>query len=386
MNVQEMHLAVQQGVDKINSLQADMLLSEEIDMELNKSLTRFINTKYNKNNLYRRGFEESQKRIDDLRSLVREFQGPVTYKGQLNSDTFVDTFNLPGDYRFLVSQQSEVIRRRSCKKIRWILEMPDVELLYPFITVSLSDFILNSNSSIPATIELVEDSSNLGTSAVATIWSNTSSFTYPGDISALIESMTDPSNIGSGFTIYWEQYGVHNYPGQFIIVVNTDTHNWYNWDLSTGLPMTELITYDATSTELNSTNATAPVTFFLDEKRVPTHPNTGLLKDTVNNSFVQHDDIFTLLGDPFNKTKHTDPLTTIRGNSIDIYTNDIFIIDSVKITYIRNPRNISLSLGIDCELPIHTHQEIVDMTVSSILEGISDPRYKSHQSEVSKNE
>ena len=93
-----------------------------------------------------------------------------------------------------------------------------------------------------------------------------------------------------------------------------------------------------------------------------------------------------MLTDPFNTTKYTDPLYTIRGNTMDFYTNGIFIIDAVKITYIRNPRNISLSLGIDCELPEHTHQEIVDMTVSSILEGISDPRYKSHQLEVSKNE
>ena len=31
MNVQEMHLAIQQGVDKINSLQADLLLPQEID-------------------------------------------------------------------------------------------------------------------------------------------------------------------------------------------------------------------------------------------------------------------------------------------------------------------------------------------------------------------
>ena len=54
--------------------------------------------------------------------------------------------------------------------------------------------------------------------------------------------------------------------------------------------------------------------------------------------------------------------------------------------YIRKPKEISLSLGASCELPIHCHQEIVDMTVSSILEGISDPRYKSHQLEVSKNE
>ena len=106
----------------------------------------------------------------------------------------------------------------------------------------------------------------------------------------------------------------------------------------------------------------------------------------MSNTFVQHDDVFTLLHDPFNTTKKTDPLTTIRGNNIDIYTNDIFIIDAVKITYIRNPKKISLSLGIDCELPDHTHQTIVDMAVSSILEGISDPRYQTHEAEVGKNE
>ena len=65
---------------------------------------------------------------------------------------------------------------------------------------------------------------------------------------------------------------------------------------------------------------------------------------------------------------------------------NIFIIDKVKITYIRKPKEISLSLGVSCELPEHTHQEIVDMAVSSILEGISDPRFKTHQIEVGKNE
>jgi hypothetical protein len=69
-----------------------------------------------------------------------------------------------------------------------------------------------------------------------------------------------------------------------------------------------------------------------------------------------------------------------------VYASAIFIIDTVKITYIRKPRVISLSLGIGCELPEHSHQEIVDMTVSSILEGISDPRFKTHQIEVGKNE
>ena len=45
MNVNQMHLAIKQGVDKINSLQADLLLSEELDIELNKSMSRFINSK-----------------------------------------------------------------------------------------------------------------------------------------------------------------------------------------------------------------------------------------------------------------------------------------------------------------------------------------------------
>lgn len=69
-----------------------------------------------------------------------------------------------------------------------------------------------------------------------------------------------------------------------------------------------------------------------------------------------------------------------------MYASAIFIIDTVKITYVRNPTLISLSLGVSCELPDHSHQEIVDMTVSSILEGISDPRFKTHQIEVGKNE
>ena len=91
MNVQEMHIAIQQGVDKINSLQADTLLLQEIDLELNKAQMKFINTKYGKNNKYQKGFEESQKRIDDLRTLVREHEAPTTFKEQLRGNIFVDT-------------------------------------------------------------------------------------------------------------------------------------------------------------------------------------------------------------------------------------------------------------------------------------------------------
>ena len=85
MNILEMHIAIQQGVDKINSLQADMLLPEEIDLELNKAQMKFISTKYGRNNMLSKGFEENQKRIDDLRTLLTEYEAPVSYKDQLDA-------------------------------------------------------------------------------------------------------------------------------------------------------------------------------------------------------------------------------------------------------------------------------------------------------------
>jgi len=46
--------------------------------------------------------------------------------------------------------------------------------------------------------------------------------------------------------------------------------------------------------------------------------------------------------------------------------------------------NKELSLG--CELPDHTHQEIVEMGVKSILEAISDPQYNTQSREVLESE
>tara|TARA_R110000796_G_scaffold246258_1_gene370944 strand:- start:327 stop:1490 length:1164 start_codon:yes stop_codon:yes gene_type:complete len=387
MNVTEMHIAIQQGVDKINSLQADSLLSEEIDIELNKNMFRFINTKYGRNNMYRKGFEESQKRIDDLRTLVREYEAPVSFKEQLKTKIFVDTFQLPTDYMYLVNQQSR-LWINNCQFIDYSLVNPPA--IY-FFTLDLNNFVLdNADGSSTAFINGINMVADItGTDATsANIWSPSASFiasgwtpeSYPANIEATKQDILN--NAGAGFNIYWEEYETLNYPGQFIVTVDVDSYDWINWDSSIG---------NATfATGVPAAGQTAPSPQGLQimdttysERREPLAFSERI---TEGNRFSQQDDIFKLLSDPFNTTKHTSPLTTMRGSSIDIYTSDIFIIDTLKITYIRKPNEISLSLGVNCELPEHTHQEIVAMTVSSILEAISDPRYKSAIMEVTKNE
>ena len=378
MNVQQMHLAIQQGVDKINSLQADMLLSEEIDIELNKSQIRFINTKYGKNNKYREGFEQSQKRIDDIRTLVREFEAPVTFKEQYSSEYWIDTFTLPSDYMYLVNQRSHVWTN-NCKAVGWNLEYPEP---INYFTLDFSIFVCNNNTEFVDTIVMYEnaqyalDGILTGT---ANFWNNPGGFNFPADVDAVRDNIL--ATVPSGFSVYWEEFGELNHPGEFIIVVDPTIHSWFQWDGSIG-NVSHMVGLNTAGGHVSSaTPLFSDVAF--DSKRVAINATDRV---PVVNRFSQQDDIFTLLDDPFNTTKHTSPLSTIRGNFIDVYASAIFIIDTVKITYIRKPRVISLSLGIGCELPEHSHQEIVDMTVSSILEGISDPRFKTHQIEVGKNE
>ncbi len=389
MNVVQMHLAIQQGVDKINSLQADMLLSEEIDIELNKSMSRFLNTKYGKNNKYTKGFEESQKRIDDLRSLVKEYSAPVIFKERYNNDFWIDQFRLPSDYLYLVNQRSELFIH-NCKPINYAL---DDNTPTAFFVVPLNN--LHNSSNFVNNLHMLADPENagLGNVTITTLTNLDTTYTYPQDLLTLQDALIDPINWAAGFEIYFEQYGQLNYPNSLIVIVDLTAHNWVNWDssdptaTSTSTNITALVGNFTTATGFDDDNNTVAYLEYVDNglgaKRLPPQGST---REIAFNKFIQQDDIFKLLDDPFNTTKYTSPLTTMRGEYIDIYTSDIFIIDKVKITYIRKPRQISLTLGIGCELPDHTHQEIVDMTVSSILEGISDPRYQTHQVEVGKNE
>jgi len=77
-----MHIAVNLGVQKVASFQVDNLLPEEIDHEINMAVRRFINQRYNPmSNPKGKGFEQSQKRIDDLRTLLEDYSTPLNIKG-----------------------------------------------------------------------------------------------------------------------------------------------------------------------------------------------------------------------------------------------------------------------------------------------------------------
>jgi hypothetical protein len=72
MTIDQMHLAVKLGLDKTEGLVYAAFEVEEIDWWLNEAIDRFIKTRYSGTNIKRESFEQSQKRTDDLRTLVSE--------------------------------------------------------------------------------------------------------------------------------------------------------------------------------------------------------------------------------------------------------------------------------------------------------------------------
>lgn len=70
MTVKEMHYDLSLRLDKLDSLHYDNLLAPEKDVYLNRAQITLIKQRYGINNTYLTGFEESQKRIEDLKVLL----------------------------------------------------------------------------------------------------------------------------------------------------------------------------------------------------------------------------------------------------------------------------------------------------------------------------
>jgi len=312
MTINEMHQAINQGLQKISSMQVDIFLVQEIDIEINKNIARFVAQRYGKHsNIKQQGFEESQKRIDDLRTLLVEYSANTVYKGQISAKHHIDTFVLPtpgsfvggADYQHLINVRA-LVGYAKCKDI-------DTEFEYY--------------------VEKPEDDCNC-------------SVVVPG-ATQLIRYNNCIAGNHTWVCVY--THSTNRIIGTYVLDANGDPI--YDWE---------------GNFEFNSSGSTT---------------SQGC-------KFIQHDDIYTLLEDPFNTTKYKKPLYTIFNNNLDMYTDNSFIVSAVKITYLRFPATVMFMGSVNCDLPEHTHQEIVDMTVNSLLEAISDPRYQTQSVEVLKSE
>lgn len=373
MTIEEMHIAVNLGVQKIASFQVDNLLPQEIDHELNDAMFAFIKQRYSPmGNKYRDGFEQSQKRIDDLRALVVDARIKCFYYGETITGFYVDRAPLPNDYMFLVNAFSDGYSK--CDGV------------VPYLTSNIN-YRVNSISMTPPA---AQEGWNMTSIAVGgtPIISNTNGMSleylldinnYDSSYSANIApAMSDPDfadEVGTALTGY-----------------NLDTLAASELTpTSDSNTLTLLLTGALLSGEITVTWSD-PLGVADDVEVAYTQPAATTVQFRAYNnagtrqremmSYVQHDDLYKLMGDPFNSPTYDRIKYTIQENFIDVHSDATFFTTFVDVKYIRQPQLMNNALGVGCELAPHTHQEIVEMAVQSILEALADPRYNSQSREV----
>lgn len=348
MTVKELHIGVDLGVDNLNAKLQDWVEDEELDFILNKNQLNYIKTKYNPtSNKLVKGFEQSEKRIQDLSKLHIVNYSDTAY---VTDDSNRFRFNLPQDLMFITSITAMVFYK-NCGSITYSTTEE---------TVSYFKFKLNTSSLLSfVDFDVLQSGVSILTST-----SDFSNYLLPEDLQAFITLLKERNN--SNYRITYETfYDIYEQGTLF-----------FEWIGAGTIPATLTLKYDNT-TSVNTNVATLDISYLLG--------TTGT-RERFPVKVMQIDDLYVALKDSYSKPIFDRPFSHINENFIDIYTDDTFIIEKVLISYIRIPKRISLRLNQTSELAEHTHQEIVDLTVSFILELIQSQRYQTNLNELNKNE
>ncbi len=108
MTIGDAHQAFKLELDKIDSLNYPNLLPEEIDYFLNKAQENFVKQRYGNTNNKRQSFEQSQKRTDDLKALVKNAILTPASNVPDNIDPNAQFVELPVDYWFTVQERCKI--------------------------------------------------------------------------------------------------------------------------------------------------------------------------------------------------------------------------------------------------------------------------------------
>jgi hypothetical protein len=105
--VAQLFLAIEQKLDKTDSQGYPDILDDEKRFWLDQAADRFVKQRYDGNNIKRKAFEQSQKRIDDLRATLVTRVIPATNTATNYRDAFVA--ELPNNYRYLIKVEVEIV-------------------------------------------------------------------------------------------------------------------------------------------------------------------------------------------------------------------------------------------------------------------------------------
>ena len=358
MTPQEMQIEVLQGLDNVNADFYDEFEPPEIDLALNKMMGRMVQETFPARPGSKK-FEGVQRPLEDIKPLIRtvDITALASYEG-VDDRTYI---MLPADYLYLISDTTKL--DYNCTTLVKSVDAANfeyrakVEILVSQAAQPYSSLILKYDG---ATIFDMQDWAPNG-------WPDADD--YFDIIHLLREELDKLYRLGTiPFQTYWERYRDEYTPNTFYFVSTDPT--------SEGKIIFREEDGNAISVPLVAATADLITT-----------TTTELTDRTSPNRMTENELIDTKAILPYRKTHRESPLSIMQNrHQLIVYSDETFILKGIKITYIRKPTRISLFLNRSCELPErNVHQDIVNMTITHLLERLESKRLESTLIEKERN-
>ena len=327
--VKEMHIALDMGLQHINSNRKQSITPYHKDMALNYAVLQFIENRTNPTtNVRKEGLEDTQKRYDDIREL----------KASVISNTLVDDnvfAILPKDYYKLISAGARVKYFKS-NKVK-----PNSTRVYHYYKLKLP----NDASGKYRNFKIIKYHNTSSSVIFNSTVENLPDF-YTADAKfMLVNSILNTVDE----QVYWEKWNDVYAKDSFIIIGDSGT--------------SYTITYDGQTS--NSNYNTAQYNSYVNQ------PGDNLVPiDLISSEheFESSSNYYT------SKNRHYNPKGSIFNNRLVVYENDNFIISFVVFNYYKKPKLINHRTNQSCEISVN--REIVDLALQKLKAYIKDEGYQ----------
>lgn len=332
-NCKEAHVAVLNKIQQINANRQESIRPQYIDIALNEAIDVLLTQKI-------KAFEETGRYYDDLKVLKRTTNLKLNLIANDHSKGF--SF-LPGDYLYGVSYEANIVFDKF-HKYRHVSKNGVYLRVIPIIN-------LFDTLPIVKPLELTIGNQTINIEFNQPIRSIEGIFQW---VNTTIQILRD-----NGYNVTYERFSDYYFPKSIVICFYENVAVSCNNGIVVKSIDSLYNTFDR-KYEVITSNGT--------EELIKETNSVGM--DLVSD--VEKKDILQTYHNA--KNRHLHPICTMGNQMLMVYMNDSFIVDSIDITYLKEPVRFDIVNDRITELPFKT--EIINLAVQKLLGILKDEGYQ----------
>jgi len=335
MEVQAMHITVEQGIQAIAGNVRRMLFSEEIDWILNDQVDQYIGT-HASSLREKPGAADSLVHLNRLSSLLTSAPIPAYQETPLRVRSAI-----PYSVAELLSVEANV--KNLCGETYGPTDRKRNTLILLPIKKSIASSEWYKTVRVFVNLAEVFNMQHYATARGVTF----NGFQGPDEdwrmLNVLLPELADR------YEVHWEIYGDLYFPSTIII---------------SGL------SESSASIEIDGTSTNATVQYLTQTQYIVPEENPMPARLYFQTNLHQ------MRVGAFSRTSYRSPLAYLQENMVVTEMSTSFIVGGIRINYVKKPRRIDLSLNQHCELPDSAHSDICNLTIEHIKLMREDPNWE----------